>query len=380
MANNTDPCVWLNRPWPVIVAKRKAAAAVSALTQSISASAAAVDQHWRGALAALLELRAAPIPLYPPRAPLDHLATARGFREAYSQSGCDPPRDYGLTAVLHEATPIVEKTHTVVAYIRKDAKLKKMTDLRGKRAVFPRFDGVAWHSVSQYFADKLNVPCEHFISFFGEICAPGIQEHNATAEIIDKLTKNCLKDDGNGELNALRSLIEGKSDVAFFSMKTYNKYKANIIHETWAQNIVDIIPICPEENPKYCFISWSNIGHIFVSKKNSQMRKQEIINVFTKLDQLFGKHQPFHSPMFSMYGQFNHQMDVLFHNNTKNLASNNMLKFNPYDRIPFNFERTLTDVKNDTCQTADLSPDSSFRSVPTISLSVVSLVVCLLYR
>ncbi|XP_045540900.1 transferrin [Papilio machaon] len=446
MANNTDPCVWLNRPWPVIVAKRKAAAAVSALTQSISASAAAVDQHWRGALAALLELRAAPIPLYPPRAPLDHLATARGFREAYSQSGCDPPRhitlctksvleknkcewlseasavygitpplqctirastrdcmasvrdgdsdvivadsdslvsgmrDYGLTAVLHEATPIVEKTHTVVAYIRKDAKLKKMTDLRGKRAVFPRFDGVAWHSVSQYFADKLNVPCEHFISFFGEICAPGIQEHNATAEIIDKLTKNCLKDDGNGELNALRSLIEGKSDVAFFSMRTYNKYKANIIHETWAQNIVDIIPICPEENPKYCFISWSNIGHVFVSKKNSQMRKQEIINVFTKLDQLFGKHQPFHSPMFSMYGQFNHQMDVLFHNNTKNLASNNMLKFNPYDRIPFNFERTLTDVKNDTCQTADLSPDSSFRSAPTILLCIISLVVCFLYR
>ncbi|CAK1587817.1 unnamed protein product [Parnassius mnemosyne] len=448
LANNTQPCVWLNRPWPVIVAKRKAAAAVSALASSISSNAAAEDPHWRGALAALLELRAAPKALRPSRVPLDHLAAAKGFREAYSQSGCDPPRhitlcttspieknkcewlseagavygitpplqctirestrdcmasvrkgdsdvvvvdsdwlvvgmrDYSLVPILHEATPIVEKTRTVVAYVRKDAMIKKISELRGKRAAFPRFDGVAWHSVSQYFANKLNVPCEHFINYFSEICAPGIEQYNLTTEIVDKLTKNCVKDEENlnGELKALRSLVEGKSDVAFFSMNTYNKYKANIIHLPWAQEIIEIKPICPEENIKYCFISWSNIGHVFASNKNSNMRRQEIINVFTKLDQLFGKHQPFHSAMFSMYGLFNHQMDVLFHNNTKSLASDTMLKMHPYDKIPLNFERTLTGVKNNTCQIADLSPDSGFKTVPTFILCFVSLVVCLLTR
>ncbi|XP_068625861.1 transferrin-like [Battus philenor] len=447
LANNTQPCVWLNRPWPVIVAKRKAAAAVSALASTISGNTAAVDTHWHGALASLLELRAAPAPMLPPRAPLDYLAAARGFREAYSQAGCDPPRhitictkslleknkcewlgeagavygitpplqctirasvrdcmasvrkgdsdvvvvdsdwlvpgmrDYSLEAVLHEATPIVEKTNTVVAYVRKDAMLTKMADLRGKRAAFPRFDGVAWHSVSQYFAEKLNVPCERFMNYFSEICAPGIEEHNITKEVVDKLTKNCIKDDNmSGELNALRSLVEARTDVAFFSMNTYNKYKANIIHEPWAQQIVDITPVCPEENRKYCFISWSNIGHVLISNKNTKMRRQEIMNVFTKLDQLFGKHQPFHSAMFSMYGPFNHQMDILFHNNTKSLASDDMLKMYPYDKIPLSFERSLADLKNDTCQTSDLSPDSSFRSAPTLLLCVVSLVLCMLTR
>lgn len=72
------------------------------------------------------------------------------------------------------------------------------------------------------------------------------------------------------------------------------------------------------------------------------MKKHEIINVFTKLDALFGKFQPFHSAMFSMYGPFNHKTDVLFHNNTKTLATDKVLNMHPYDKIPSNFERGLT--------------------------------------
>ncbi|CAH2062414.1 unnamed protein product, partial [Iphiclides podalirius] len=443
LANNTQPCVWLNRPWPVVVAKRKAAAAVSALVSTISSNAAAVDPHWRGALAALLELRAAPKALRPSRVPLDHLATARGFREAYSQSGCDPPRhitvctkslleknkcewlseagavygitppvqctireserdcmdsvrkgdsdvviadsdwlvagmrDYSLTAVLHEATPIVEKAGTVVAYARRGAMLEKMADLRGKRAAFPRFDGLAWHSVARYLADRLGVPCDRFVGFFGEVCAPGIVGSDAPQETVELLTKGCLKGGAGSsdELTALRSLVEGRSDVAFLSMKTFNKYKANIIHEPWAQAGVEIAPICPEENKKYCFISWSNLGHIFASSNSSHMRRQEIINVFTKLDQLFGKHQPFHNAMFSMYGAFNHKMDVLFHNNTKGLATDAMLNMYPYDKIPLSFERALSNVKNDACQTADLVFSSSFSAAPIFLIYVASLVL-----
>ncbi|KAG6465884.1 hypothetical protein O3G_MSEX015467, partial [Manduca sexta] len=91
--NNTELCTWLHRPWPVVVAKRKAAAAVSSLAAVLSNSTVSVDEHWAGALAALLEsTQATPRELRPPRAPLDYLACAKGFREAYSQTGCDPPR------------------------------------------------------------------------------------------------------------------------------------------------------------------------------------------------------------------------------------------------------------------------------------------------
>lgn len=63
------------------------------MANSLSESGAVVSAGWRGALAALLEARQAPAAaLQPPRGPLDYLAAAHGFREAYSQAACDPPR------------------------------------------------------------------------------------------------------------------------------------------------------------------------------------------------------------------------------------------------------------------------------------------------
>jgi hypothetical protein len=72
---------------------RKTSEAVASVAQSLANRTVVVDAHWRGALASLLEVtQAQPQPLQPPLVPTDYLARAKGFREAYSQSGCDPPR------------------------------------------------------------------------------------------------------------------------------------------------------------------------------------------------------------------------------------------------------------------------------------------------
>ncbi|KAM3956879.1 LOW QUALITY PROTEIN: transferrin [Aphomia sociella] len=441
--DGSEPCVWLHRPWPVIVAKRKSAAAVASIAATLNNGSVLVDRHWHGALAALLEIHQGLPDPSPPMNPMDYLAKSKGFREAYSQSGCDPPRhvtlctttileknkcewlseagavygiapplqcslggdvqeclksvaegtsdvvvtgsdwlvagmrDHSLAAVLHEATPIVEKTSTIVAFVRADSGITDLPSLKGKRASFPSYDGVSWHSVLRYFMNKDNKSCQDMSNYFSEVCAPGIERRNVSAEIVEKFTKNCYKDNEkilDGELQALRSIIEGKSDVAFISMSTYNMYTAQQIGEEWARSQNKIIPLCPEENKKYCFLSWSNIGHVLASNNLTAMRRQEIINVFTKLDQLFGKHYPFHNAMFSMYGPFNFKLDVLFHNNTKILATDEMLMSHPYDNIPLNLERSLRNSKIDICQNSDFRGNFGGKIKPTILLILFSLV------
>ncbi|KAL4714843.1 hypothetical protein ACJJTC_002702 [Scirpophaga incertulas] len=418
---NEEPCVWLHRPWPVIVAKSKASAAVAAIAEGL-AEITMTDPYWKRALANLLEVHQAQSHrLQPPQVAMDYLGKAKGFREAYSQSGCDPPRhitmcttstlernkcewlseaaetgevvvqansdwllkgmrDYALTPLLHEATPIVDQTDTVVAYVKKDSGINKMADMRGKRVSFPEYDGLAWHSVLRYINKKEGVNCNDMKAYFGEICAPGFEKANASLATIDKMTGSCYKNDGkvlSGEIQALQALVEGKTDVAFISIQTYNLYAGQKLPMyAWAKNPIHIVPVCPEENVKYCFISWSNLGHIFAAKNITTMRKQEIINVFTKLDKLFGKQYPFHLPMFSMYGPFNHKMDVLFHNNTRVLATEDLLRNHPYDKIPLNFERSLSN-STDSCKLVDFN--LGVKIEPSL-IALFSLVAYLLSR
>ncbi|CAH0730408.1 unnamed protein product, partial [Brenthis ino] len=453
--NTTDPCVWIHRPWPVVIAKRKAAAAVSTLVTSFAESDF-FDSHWRGALAFLLEMRQVSTPLRPPKNPLDYLASAQGFREAYSQSGCDPPRhitlcttslleknkcewlseagavygvnpplqcvlrnnmrqcfsaaqngdcdvtvadaewlvegtrDYNLQPLLFEVTPPTKtKMNTVMAYVRYDDKLNKMADLRGKRASFPRYDGIAWHSMLDYIKKNENIDCfEVLTDYFSEICAPGMENLNISANIIEKFTINCYKENGNvtsGEVGALRALVEGRSDVAFISMKTAFLYENNLITESWAANTIKIAPICPKENQEHCVISWSHLGHIYASKNLTKMRRDEIITVFTRLDKLFGKQMQngqknrrytIMDAMFRMYGPFNHQIDVLFNNNTESLSTIEGLSVYPYSTMPFNFELTFN-VTSDSCQVKDVLRASAFKMAPTaLLLSMIIYVLC----
>lgn len=140
-------------------------------------------------------------------------------------------RDYSLTPILYELTPIIEKLNTVVAYVKKDSNINKMADLRGKRIALPKFDGVAWHSIIQHLIknneiDNCNI--RQISQYFGDSCVPGIERNaNISADIMQKLTKNCYRNNAmiiKGETEALRSLIEDKSDVAFLNLNTFKRY------------------------------------------------------------------------------------------------------------------------------------------------------------
>lgn len=107
------------------------------------------------------------------------------------------------------------------------------------------------------------------------------------------------------------------------------------------------------------------------------MKRQEIINVFTQLDQLFGKHHV-HRQMFSMYGPFNYKLDVLFHNITKSINTDEMFKMRPYSEIPLNFERSLN--SSDVCTFSDFYRSFGPKIMPSALLSIILVVSLFLLK
>lgn len=143
-------------------------------------------------------------------------------------------RDYNLQPLIYEVTPLSQvQMNTVLAYVKKDAMLDKMADLRGKRVYFPNYDGVAWHSVLNYIRNTEYLHCFEIIhGYFSEICAPGVEKLNITVNMIEEYSRNCYFEDGKvlgGELAALRALVEGRVDVAFVSLKTVSMYESKYI-------------------------------------------------------------------------------------------------------------------------------------------------------
>lgn len=98
------------------------------------------------------------------------------------------------------------------------------------------------------------------------------------------------------------------------------------------------------------------------------MKRQEIINVFTQLDQLFGKNHV-HRQMFSMYGPFNYKLDVLFHNITKSINTDDIFRTRPYSEIPLNFERSLN--SSDMCSYTDFYRSYGANILPSTLLSII---------
>lgn len=101
------------------------------------------------------------------------------------------------------------------------------------------------------------------------------------------------------------------------------------------------------------------------------MERHEIINVFTQLDQLFGKNHV-HRQMFSMYGPFNYKLDVLFHNITKSISTDDIFRMRPYSEIPLNFERSLN--SSDVCRFSDFYRSFGAKIVPSTFLSIILVV------
>lgn len=114
--------------------------------------------------------------------------------------------------------------YITVAVVDSNSKIDTFQDLRGKKACFPNFDGVAWNSVI-YTLKNSNLldSCpfnQSMGNFFGDSCVP-----NLPNSLPNSLKRICKSEMFNGDEGALRCLNEGHGDVAFVSRNNLMKYK-----------------------------------------------------------------------------------------------------------------------------------------------------------
>lgn len=68
-----------------------------------------------------------------------------------------------------------------------------------------------------------------------------------------------------------------------------------------------------------CHLSWAPAGYGMVLANRSELWNKDTLDVFLRLDNLFGRSYPDLTPPFSLYGKFDGQSNLLFHDKTVKL-------------------------------------------------------------
>lgn len=245
-------------------------------------------------------------------------------------------RDYNLKTIFYETVQDSDK-YIVVPVTRKDTNIKSIRELRGTKACFPVYDGVAWNTVVQTLQEyHLIGPCSvnnEMANFFGPSCVPNIPK-NAS----EHLWKSC-QDDFRGDIGALHCLTSGVGDVAFVSRNSLKEFvlTQNAESPRFRVTIDNFNVICQDKN-KPCHLSWAPLGQGMVRANSSDMWLKDTLNVFMQLDGLFGKNYKDVTSSFTMFGRYDGVSDVLFHDATAKLREVPTVKNTdqmdlPYDSI-----------------------------------------------
>ncbi|XP_017783463.1 PREDICTED: transferrin [Nicrophorus vespilloides] len=424
---NEKPCVWVVKPWPVIAARRKRAQEVQDFINSI-------NQHdpemWESALLSLIETFKQEITPLRPVEPIESfLNNAPGFLSANSFTGCHPPRTvrvctttnvanakcawmreaatvygvepdldclraanithcmqaisngaadlvitsadhvataqkkYNLTTLFYE-TVTNDNKYITVTVVKSGSSYKTLSDLRGAKACFPKYDGIAWNSVLKYLSDEhLLDSCPYeagMAEFFGDSCVPDLPKNSS------KSLKALCQDYHEGEYGVLRCLEH--ADVAFLSKNSFEKYFKDPKEISNAKR--ESFKVLCENEKDDCYLSWAPIGHAMVSKNLSDMAKNDALDVFLQLDNLFGRNYKSVTAPFSLYGSFDGQNNVLFHDATQKLR--NVPVYKNTDMMKKEYNSILSSLKE--CEAAGGANRSTAISISLMLVLSVLLV------
>lgn len=389
--NSTKPCVWVAKPWPVIAARRSHAAQVQNLVTGLNHD---VPNSWQNALLSLLETYHVDIVPLDNVIPIDdYLDQAPAFQSAYSFPECNPPRsivfcttsiiqhikcswlqeasqvygvqpniqcirsvdldacmddikygsadvvmvdhenrvkaqrDYKLKPVIFEFSQDMHERYATIAVVHKDSKFESFADLKDAKACLPSFEGPAYLSVLETLHNKTHDAPSMHKYFHRDSCLWEPHSSNKCPEVY------------KGDEGALRCLAE-KGDVAFLSSDMYKKYTIGNLTSSWIKQShhKSFRVLCPygsnERGSKfeYCYLHWTTRGHI-MTHESTPTRLNEIHNSLRDIDTLFGKAYKTETRPFTMYGTFDRQNNVIFHDNADGLRGMQDLKKDRNSRI-----------------------------------------------
>lgn len=230
-------------------------------------------------------------------------------------------KTYHLEPLLFEFAKRKADRYTVIAVVKNKSNIYNFNDLYKKRACFPSYEGAAYLSVLETIRHMRGISndtelysSEDVKDFFTEdscTWAPG--------------SASCAKK-YIGDVGALNCLNDNHSDVAFVDMSVFQQY-INSTHSGTGQSInqtSDVYKlICPfgreTKADELCYLHWASRGYLMINNQTKLFRKNEIYNALRDMDRLFGKYYDSNVLPFSMYGPFDRQNNLMFHDQTEAL-------------------------------------------------------------
>lgn len=378
------------KPWPVIAARRSHAAQVQHLVTGINHDN---PSSWQNALLSLLETFHVDINPLDNVIPIDdYLDQATGFQSAYSFPECNPPRsivfcttsiiehvkcswlqeasqvygvqpniqcirsasleacmddikykaadvvvvnneqrlkaqrDYNLKPILFEFSQNMHDSYATIAVVHKDSKFKNFKDLEGARACLPSYEGPAYLSVLETINNQTGLIISPHKYFSHDSC---LWQHGE---------KSC-SDVYRGDEGALRCLAQG-GEVAFISSAIYKQYTAGNLTSAWIKQTghKSFRVLCPFGNNarhskfEFCYMHWTTRNYI-MTHDGAMTRQNEIYNSLREIDGLFGKTFKEDVRAFTMYGMFDKQNNIIFHDQTDALRGLREMQADLNDRI-----------------------------------------------
>ncbi|KAF5276054.1 hypothetical protein FQA39_LY00850 [Lamprigera yunnana] len=390
--STTKPCVWVAKPWPVVASKRTSAQEIRAFISSLSHSDNESWQSALLNLIETYHLTIKPVePIeaiesylaratdflsaysfpgcHPPRTikicTTSNIENSKcsWLREAANVYGVEPDIDcfkadnkthcmeainnhlvdvvvvppdmlneaktkYNLNTLFYETTANEDDKYVTVAVVRANSGITSFAQLEGKKACFPKYDGIAWNSVFNELNLKNLIkfcpPTKGMVNFFSESCVLELPDG-----VSSKLKQMCESGDYGGEYGAMRCLTRANGDVAFVSKNTFNTYfkgekHSFILMDIWKILFLDLRQkgdiqidgkdykiLC--ENSTDCHLSWAPPGQAMIRSNASKLWIKDTLDVFLQMDVLFGKNFKSLTTPFTLFGLFDGKPDVLFH-------------------------------------------------------------------
>lgn len=277
-------------------------------------------------------------------------------------------REYHLKPLLYEFSSEFYERYVVLAVINEEAKIYDFSDLKGKTACFPNFEGAAYLSVLEtlwnYSLIEKSCPHLNLANYFSsESCIWDTRN-----------SKTCDKK-YFGELGALHCLADGKGDIAFISSETFKTLTEGSLNSTWSRKFKtkSLKLLCPygktskQHDEQYCFLNWTPRGHLMINNQTQKVRENEIYNSFRDMDKLFGKESKSNTIPFTLFGPFDKKNNVMFRDNTEGLRGLAELQKDKSFRL---LEKTFTVYAEEVCLS---------KGIRVHALSSLSLVVLLMY-
>ncbi|XP_031358132.1 transferrin-like, partial [Photinus pyralis] len=350
--STTKPCVWVVKPWPVVASKRTSAQEIQEFISSLSHSdnnswqSALLNliETYHLTIKAVQPIEAIESYLsraqgflsansfpgcHPPRTiricTTTNLENAKcsWLREVSNVYGIEPDVDclkadnkthcmqgvadnladvvavsadmvnegkmsYKLKTLFYETVANEEEKYVTVAVVRANSGITSFEGLRGKRACFPKYDGVAWNSVVHALNSKqLLTTCpfnQGMSEFFSDSCVPNFPINGSSN--LQVLCKPGIYDE---EYGAMRCLTHENGDVAFVSKQAYSTFFQDIKEKRDAFIDARDYTILCENNDEPCHLSWAPPGQAMIRMNSSTLWIKDTLDVFLQMDNLFGK-------------------------------------------------------------------------------------------